>query len=174
LLPLFIPLLPLYIMFHGKFIYLSTVMDLFTREILGWSIANNHERYLVIDALNMAISKTWVLPRYHHSDQGSEYDSNDYIKILSDNKIIVSMSKKGHLWENGFQESSYSQFKVDLGRPDQYETLGELIEAIYLHINYYNKNRIHTTLKTSPIKFRDQYYLKSLTISSPQRQRQLV
>lgn len=84
------------------------------------------------------------------------------------------MSAKGHPWENGFQEVFYSQFKVDLGHPDQYPDWGELIEAIHLQINYYNKDRIHTSLKTSPIKFKEQYLLKALTISSSDRQRQFV
>ncbi len=157
-----------YIRFQGRFIYLSTVMDLYTREILGWSISGSHDRFLVIAALRMALERTRITPKYHHSDQGSEYDSYDYVKILETSKIEVSMSAKGHPWENGFQESFYSGFKLDLGLPDQFGTWGELIEAIHLQINYYNKNRIHTTLKTSPIKFREQYYLKTLT-NAPRR-----
>ena len=152
-----------YIKFQGKFIYLSTVMDLFTREIIGWCISGSHDRFLVASALTMALEKTKTTPVYHHSDQGSEYDSYDYVKILEKSKIKISMSVKGHPWENGYQEAFYSQFKVDFGHPDQYSTWGELIEAIHLQINYYNKNRIHTSLKTSPIKFREQYYLKALT-----------
>lgn len=163
-----------YIKFQNKFIYLATVMDLFTREILGWNISGSHDRFLVAGALNMALIRTKTAPSYHHSDQGSEYDSYDYVKLLENNKIQVSMSTKGHPWENGFQEAFYSQFKVDLGHPDQYSTWGELIEAIHLQINYYNRERIHTSLKTSPIKFREQYLLKALTISSPKRQRQFV
>ena len=160
-----------YIRFQNKFIYFATAMDLFTREILGWSISANHDRILVIAALKMALDKTKVSPQFHHSDQGSEYDSYDYVRILEQNKISVSMSKKGHPWENGYQESFYSQFKLDLGHPDQYSTWGELIEAIHLQINYYNKNRIHTSLKTSPVKFREQYYSNSLTIINAPRQR---
>lgn len=163
-----------YIKFQNKFIYLATVMDLFTREILGWNISGNHDRFLVIGALNMALGRTKSKPQFHHSDQGSEYDSYDYVKILENNKIKVSMSAKGHPWENGYQEAFYSQFKLDLGHPDQYSTWGELIEAIHLQINYYNKYRIHTSLKTSPVKFREQYLLKTLTIKSPERHRQLV
>jgi len=161
-----------YIRFLGKFIYLATVMDLFTREILGWSISGSHDRFLVIGALRMALSITKVMPAYHHSDQGSEYDSYEYVKILEENQIVVSMSAKGHPWENGFQESFYSQFKLDLGSPDQFGSWGELVEAIHLQVNYYNKRRIHTSLKTSPIKFREQYYLKVL-INAP-RQRVFV
>jgi len=162
-----------YIKFQNKFIYVATVMDLFTREIIGWSVSVRHDRYLVLEALDMALNKTKTLPLFYHSDQGSEYDSANCITRLQENNITVSMSEKGHPWENGFQESFYSQFKVDLGWPDQFETLGELIEAIHLQIDYYNKRRIHTSLKTSPVKFRALYYSKSLISNFP-RQRQLV
>ena len=162
-----------YMKFQGKFFYVATVMDLFTREIIGWSVSVGHDHCLVLEALNMALSKTKTLPLFFHSDQGSEYDSIDCITKLQENNIIVSMSAKGHPWENGFQESFYSQFKVDLGWPDQYETFGELIEAIHLQMNYYNKSRIHTSLKMSPVKFRVLYYSKSLISNSPRR-RQLV
>ena len=153
-----------YIKFQNKFIYLATVIDLFTREIIGWDISIKHDKLLVLEAFNMALNKTETTPTYHHSDQGSEYDSFDYINKLKENKIIVSMSEKGHPWENGFQESFYSQFKVDLGRIDQFNNLSELIEAIYLQINYYNTRRIHTSLKTSPIKFKNQYILNKLLL----------
>jgi len=157
-----------YIRFQGKFVYLATIMDIFDREIIGWNVSVRHDKYLVLGALNMALSTTKKLPLFCHSDQGSEYDSNDYVKRVEENNITVSMSAKGHPWENGFQESFYSQFKVDLGWADQFETLGELIEAIHLQINYYNKSRIHTSLKMSPVKFKEQYYLKSLALATPQ------
>lgn len=156
-----------YIYFQGRFIYLATIMDLFTREIIGWNVSTKHDRFLVLGALEMALTKTKTTPIYHHSDQGSEYDSYEYINKLKGNKIIISMSQKAHPWENAFQESFYSEFKLELGFVDRFETLGELIEAIHLQINYYNTRRIHTSLKTTPIKFKDQYLLneslKSLT-----------
>jgi transposase InsO family protein len=166
-----------YISWQGIFIYLATIMDLFTREIVGFEVSKTHDRFMCLDALQMAFVRTKSKPIYHHSDQGSEYDSEDYIEKLDESQIIVSMSAKASPWENGFQESFYSQFKLDLGRPDRFETLGELIEAIYLQINYYNTSRIHTSLKTNPKRFREQYQLKSLTkgqITNPQPLRQLV
>jgi len=162
-----------YIPFQGKFVYLATIMDLFAREIIGFAVSQTHDRFMCLDALQMAFMRTKSKPKYHHDDQGSEYDSEDYLQKLIDNQIIISMSAKGHPWENGFQESFYSGFKLDLGRPDQFETLGELIEAIYLQINYYNTSRIHTSLKTNPVTFREQYQFKSLKINS-QSLRQLV
>lgn len=162
-----------YIPFQGKFVYLATIMDLFTREIIGFAVSLTHDRFMCLDALQMAFMRTKSKPIYHHDDQGSEYDSEDYLQKLIDNQIIISMSAKGHPWENGFQESFYSGFKLDFGQPDQYENLGELIEAIYLQINYYNTSRIHTSLKTNPVRFREQYQFKSLKINS-QSLRQLV
>jgi putative transposase len=146
-----------YIKFQDKFIYLATIMDLFTREIAGFAISETHDHFMCLDALNMALRRTGITPKYHHSDQGSEYDSKDYIKKLNDNQIIISMSKKGSPWENSFQESFYSQFKLDLGYTSRFETLGELIEAIYMTIYYYNANRIHTSLKMSPNEFKKQF-----------------
>lgn len=146
-----------YIEFQDRYIYLATIIDLFTREIVGWAVSTTHDRFMCIDAFQMALTRTKAQPVYHHSDQGSEYDSADYISKLTENNILISMSKKASPWENGFQESFYSQFKLDLGHTSIFETLGELIEAIYLTIYQYNTTRIHTSLKMSPVQFREQF-----------------
>lgn len=71
------------------------------------------------------------------------------------------MSKKVSPWENGYQESFFNNFKTDLGLEfDRFDSLGELVEAIHQTINYYNRRRIHTTLKMPPTKFKLQYYQK--------------
>lgn len=154
-----------YIEFQGRFIYLATVMDLFTREIIGWNVSRFHNKELVIGALLDAFRRTKSQPIYIHSDQGSEYESDSHIAILSNRGIIISMSKKSSPWENGFQESFYSEFKVDLGRTDQFGQLGELVEAIHLTIHEYNTDRIHTSLKMAPQQFRDQY-LRNISINN--------
>lgn len=143
--------------FQEKFIYLSTVMDMFTREIIGWNILRFHNKHLVLGALEQAVVKTRASPKYLHSDQGSEYESQAYIAKAEEHGMIVSMSAKGSPWENGYKESFYSHFKVDLGQTDRFEHLGELIEAIHLTINDYNTKRIHTALKMPPQKFREQH-----------------
>ena len=146
-----------YIEFQNRYIYLATLIDLFTREIVGWAVSKTHDRFLCLEALEVAFMKTKSKPKYHHSDLGSEYDSVDYVGKLSENEIIISMSKKASPWENGFQESFYSQFKLDLGHTNRFEALGELIEAIYQTIYEYNTTRIHTSLKMSPIQFKIQF-----------------
>jgi putative transposase len=143
-----------YISFQGRFIYLATVMDLFTREIIGWSISKYHTKELIMDAFKDAVSNIKAIPIYFHSDQGSEYDSYDFTNILESEHIIISMSRKSSPWENGFQESFYSKFKLELENANQYQDLGELIEAIHHIIYYLNHDKIHLKLKMSPVKFR--------------------
>lgn len=149
-----------YIEFQSRFIYLATVMDIYTREIVGCNISRFHNKELVIGAMLNALANSNSPPAYIHSDQGSEYDSIDYTKLCESNNIQVSMSKKATPGENAFQESFYSTFKLDFGRPDQFDNLGELIEAIHLQIHKYNHRRIHTKLKMSPKQFKEQYLLR--------------
>ena len=149
-----------HIRFRNSWVYLATVMDIYTREIIGWYLATNHTKELIIEAFLDAVDKSGTVPLYFHSDQGSEYESGEYLKLLENNGIIISMSRKSHPWENGYQESFYSGFKLDLGETNHCQDLGELIEAVARTIHYYNTERIHTRLKTSPVKFRlDREYL---------------
>lgn len=143
-----------YLKFQGDFIYLATLIDVYSREIVGWNISNFHDTDLILGALKHAIKRTGKTPIYLHSDQGSEYDSNRYEQFAAYHKISISMSAKSSPWENGFQESFYSQFKVDLGYISRFETMEELIEGIYQAIYYYNNQRIHTSIKMAPVSFR--------------------
>lgn len=146
-----------YIKFQGAFIYLATIIDIYTREIVGWNISTIHDTQLVLGALQHAIQRTEKIPVYLHSDQGSEYDAKIYEEFVLGKKIILSMSKKHAPWENAFQESFYSQFKVDLGYISRFTTVEELIEEIYQTIYYYNNKRMHTSLKMSPVIFKQLY-----------------
>jgi len=133
-------------------------MDMYTREIIGIAISRFHNQNLVMEAFMDAEKRTGTHPQYLHSDQGSEYTSDDYKTYVAG--IIISFADKASPWQNGFQESFYGKFKVDLGHMEQFETLGELIEAIYQTIYYYNNKRRHTVLKMSPVQFRLNYYIK--------------
>jgi putative transposase len=149
-----------HIRFQDSWIYLATVMDIYSREIIGWYISTNHQKDLVIEAFLEAMDKRQTVPLYFHSDQGSEYESEDYLKLIESNGIIVSMSRKSSPWENGYQESFYSGFKLDLGETNHIKDLGELIEKVAQTLHYYNTKRIHTKLKMSPVAFRkDREYL---------------
>lgn len=145
-----------YVKYRGKWLYVATVLDVFTREIIGVSILNTHATQLVMNALSSAVLHR-APPRIIHSDQGSEYASNDYAALIQKLKIKQSMSAPGCPWENGYQESFYKGFRLDLGDPNRYDTLGESVAAIYQTINYYNQKRIHSALKVPPRLFKEQH-----------------
>ena len=96
-----------------------------------------------------------------HTDQGSEYTAKEYIHLMASLDIKISMSAKASPWENSYQESFYDNFKTDLGLEfERFETIGQFVEAIHKTINYYNTQRIHLSLKTSPSKFRQIFVSK--------------
>lgn len=145
-----------YVKYRGKWLYVATVLDVFTREIVGVSILNTHATQLVMNALSSAVLHR-APPRIIHSDQGSEYASKDYVALIQKLGIKQSMSAPGCPWENGYQESFYKGFKLDLGDPNRFDTLGELVAAIYQTINYYNQKRIHSALNAPPRLFKEQH-----------------
>ncbi|MFQ5492859.1 MAG: transposase [Candidatus Dojkabacteria bacterium] len=122
-----------YIRHYGKFVYLSTCMDICTREIVGWDVSTRHTKDFVIGALmDSFINTGFKLPKIVHSDQGSEYRSREYTEIVEGLGIQISMSSKGSPWENGYQESFYNNFKTELGLEfERFQTLGELVEGIH-------------------------------------------
>jgi len=141
-----------YLPYYGRFIYLATLEDVFTREVVGWEVSIRHNADLVAQALLNAL-KHYPSPQICHSDQGSEYRSQTYLNLLKSSNIQPSMSEKAKPWQNGHKESFYSGFKLELGHPECYPTLGELIETIAQQIHYYNNQRIHTALKCAPAVF---------------------
>jgi putative transposase len=148
-----------YLKWRGRWIYVCTVIDLYTREVVGVGIKTNHATLLVSEALLNALNSNSP-PLITHSDQGSEYKSRLFRSILSDYKILQSMSKKGSPWQNGYQESFFSNWKVDIGDVNRFETLGELIAELHRSVYYYNNQRIHTSLKMSPREFSKKFAQK--------------
>ncbi len=144
-----------YIRFQGRFIYLATIIDLFTREIVGINITRFHNRFLVIGALEDAVIH-YGPPEIVHSDQGSEYDSEDFIAFVRIIGANISMSEKASPWQNGHQESFFGHFKLEAGDLNRFKTMGELIEYIYQQVYYYNHKRIHSILKMTPFAKRNQ------------------
>jgi putative transposase len=141
-----------YIPFQGRFVYVATVIDLYTRKIVGLSVYTTHALQLVLSALMSALHQN-ARPTIFHSDNGSEYNSAVCIDALTTVGILISRSAPGCPWENGYQESFYNQFKIDLGDPARFKTLGELVFAVYQTIYVYNHTRIHSALKMSPVQF---------------------
>lgn len=138
--------------FQGKVVYVATVMDLYTRRIVGVAVYTTHAVQLVLAALMNAIQSN-PRPEIFHSDNGSEYNSEIFINALNTVGSMISRSAPGCPWENGYQESFHSQFKIDFGDPSRFKTLGELVYEIYRTIWQYNNTRIHSSLKMSPVQF---------------------
>lgn len=142
-----------YLPWRGGFIYLATVMDVFTREIVGWSLAVNHSLPLVQQALFMALSHH-PRPDVFHSDNGSEYAAAVFTGALTELGSTISRITPGCPWENGYQESFYGRFKLSLGDPNRFHSLGELVYAVYQELYRYNQSRIHSALSMPPVIFR--------------------
>lgn len=143
-----------YIPWHNCFVYLATVLDVWTREIVGWHVGLRHTTDLIMAAFLHGAERMDATPQIFHSDQGSEYVSGRYEKLLTMLGVEPSNSKKASPWQNPYQESFYSQFKLEFGNAKQYQTLPELVEAIHLQIAYYNTRRLHTALRMPPTIFR--------------------
>lgn len=142
-----------YIRYRDYFLYLATVIDVFSKDVVGFALSNRHNRYLVKAAAIDAIKKRGRLPQYFHTDQGSEYQSEEHADYLKKLGVVISMSKKASPWENPYQESFYSNFKLELENTNRFKNEGQLIEAIYRQIYYYNNCRIQSSIKMPPAKF---------------------
>jgi transposase InsO family protein len=143
-----------YLYFQGRFFYLATLIDVWTREIVGYHLSRFHTSELILVALSDALSRH-PAPLWVHSDQGSKYRSISYQQRCVLAEINMSMSDKGSPWQNPYQESFYDKFKVTLGFLDRFTTLGELVAGIHEAVYYYNNQRIHSALKMSPIQYKE-------------------
>jgi transposase InsO family protein len=128
--------------------YLAVVIDLFSRRVIGWSMASHMRTDLVMDALSAALGRRIPEPSMiHHSDRGSQYASHDYREALRNNGIVCSMSRKGNCWDNAVVESFFATLKKDLIHRRPWPTARQAREAIAEYIEvFYNSRRKHSTL----------------------------
>jgi putative transposase len=150
-----------YLWFQRSWHYLAVVLDLKTRQVVGWRLGLRHSSELTLAALTDALAK-YPSPTILHSDQGSEYLSYKHQLVCDQYEIVLSCSTRASPWQNGFMERFFGSFKPELGRLANYQDLGQLHEAIALTVHYYNHDRIHTALKMSPAA-----YAASLTRLAP-------
>lgn len=144
-----------YLKYQSKFIYLATVEDIFTREIVAAELADRHDSVLALNAIRQAVNQN--TPEIFHSDQGSEFMAEAVTGFLEKKGVKISVSDKGAPWQNGYKESFLGRFKDENGDLNRFESLGELIEEAYSYIYYYNHLRIHTSLKMTPFQFRQKH-----------------
>ncbi len=129
-------------------LHLSTVMDLYSRLIVGWAMSHKSDRHLVLDAVTMAIGRRGdVHGALLHSDQGMEYRTAEYHRLLNDHGMAPSMSRKGNCYDNAAVESFFSHLKNDLVYHRSFQTRDEAKTALFDYIEcFYNRQRIHQTL----------------------------
>ncbi len=149
-----------YIRTHEGWIFLATVIDLFSRKIIGWATGHRQTTLLIIKALTMATQRlnkgTKVIL---HSDQGSQYSSYDYKKFAKGHNIILSMSRRGNCYDNAVAESFFKTIKKELVRKQIFLTRDIASSKIFEYIEmFYNSKRRHSYLgHISPNEFEKRY-----------------
>jgi transposase InsO family protein len=137
-----------YVWTEEGWLYLATVIDLYSRKVIGWSLQSTMTKQLVCDALMMALWRRGF-PRnvLFHSDRGSQYCSHDYQNMLKHYGLTCSMSRKGNCWDNAVAESFFHSIKTELIYHERYATRENAKQSIFHYIEvYYNKLRRHSTI----------------------------
>jgi putative transposase len=155
-----------YIPCRERRLYLASVMDLCTREIVGWRLASRMTTEIVLGALDDAhAAKRPKKGLIHHSDRGTQYASHDYRNKLVSYKMTASMSRRGNCYDNACIESFHSILKKELIYCTKFKTQQQAYDEIYQYIEFfYNRKRIHSSLGyLSPVRFADLYFNKKTT-----------
>ena len=141
-------------------LYLASVVDLGSRRLLGYSMAEHMRTSLVIDALDMAIAARGgnVAGVIAHADRGSQYTSNDYLDHCQHHQLRASVGRTGVCWDNAVAESFWASLKRECLQGRRFATRAEARRAIFRWINWYNSKRLHSSLQhTPPIEWEQQY-----------------
>lgn len=129
-------------------LYLALVVDLFSRRIVGWAMEATMTSRLVVDALLMAVRQRGVTGGVlAHSDRGSQYASEHYQRVLTEEGIECSMSGVGQCWDNAVVESTFGSLKRELVHHEDYATREEAKASVFEYVEvFYNRDRRHSTL----------------------------
>jgi putative transposase len=147
------------------FLYLASIVDIYSRRVVGWAIADHMRTELALEALAMAVHERQPPPGLmHHSDRGSQYASHEYQKALKARDMVCSMSRKGDCWDNAVAESFFATLKRELIYRQSWPTKARAAAAIVEYITcFYNSWRRHTTLAgKSPMKYEAVMRVKAL------------
>lgn len=148
-----------YIETEEGFLFLAMYLDLFTRKLVGFSVADHMRTELICSALDMALGRQNFVQAelLQHSDRGSQYTADSYREKLKRFKITASMSRKGNCYDNAFAESFFATLKKELIYRNQFKTKEQARKAIFEYIEvWYNRNRIHSSIGyMTPIQFEE-------------------
>lgn len=137
-----------YIRLREEFVYLSVVLDAYSRRVIGWALGRTLEAELAISALRMALFFRRPAPGLvHHSDRGIQYASHDYTEILKEHEIAISMSRKGNPYDNAACESFMKTLKYDEIYRNEYRDFADARQSIGQFLDVvYNRYRLHSAL----------------------------
>lgn len=138
-----------YIWTREGWLYLACVLDTYSRKIVGWSMSERITQELVIDAMQMALAhrRDRKGKLMHHSDRGSQYASGAFQKLLREENITCSMSRKGNCWDNAMMESFFATLKKERVHREDYATRPEARASVFDYIErFYNRLRRHSAL----------------------------
>ena len=156
-----------YIRTHEGWLYLAVVLDLFSRQVVGWSMGERMTRELAINALLMAVWRRKPTAEVMvHSDQGSQYSSHDWQDFLKAHRLQPSMSRRGNCHDNAVAESFFQLLKRERIRRQIYTTRAQARSDVFDYIEmFYNPKRRHGyTNQLSPVEFERQYFLDNRTV----------
>ena len=145
-----------YIWTAEGWLYVAAVIDLFSRRVVGWSMKAEMTAQLVTDALVMAIWRRGKPDALlHHSDQGSQYTSEQFQRLMADNGVTCSMSRSGNVWDNAAMESFFSSLKTERIGTKVYRSRDQARADVFDYIErFYNPVRRHSTIGyLSPVEF---------------------
>lgn len=148
-----------YIPMAKGFVYLTVIMDWYSRKILSWRLSNSMDASFCIDTLEEAIDY-YGKPEIFNTDQGSQYTSDDFTSVLKNNEINISMDGKGAWRDNVFVERLWRSVKYEEVYLNAYDSMTEAKTGIKNWIMFYNSQRIHQTLGTTPNVMYDEFSQK--------------
>jgi transposase InsO family protein len=144
-----------YIRIRSSFVYLAAILDLYSRRIVGWAISKRIDTELCLAALKMALETRRARGCIHHSDRGVQYASAQYVRLLRQYGLQISMSRKGNPYDNAFMESFYKTMKYEEVHLGNYETYEDVIERLPFFLEeVYNRKRLHSSIGyVPPVEF---------------------
>ena len=150
-------------------VYLSFVIDVFSRRVIGWQLASHMRTDLVLDALRMALGTREHGADFRlvaHTDRGHQYTSADYTQVLDDHRVLASVGSVGDAYDNAMAESFVDSFKTELIADRVWRTRSQLELAVVEYISWFNHDRLHESLNdTPPVEFEALYAQRFETVA---------